>query len=400
MPHLPALSRCVADPDALQEAWGDGPLLSRAADLPRGFSDLFGEEDVDEALTERALRLPAWTVVKEGETQRGLTRTVTSGGRQLTDVASPDAVAGAWASGATLVMNALHRSHPPLVRFCRDLAADLGHPVQCNAYVTPPGRARGFRFHHDTHDVLVLQVSGSKHWVVHEPVVRLPASGDTAVGDHLVAQGAEPLLDVELHTGDALYLPRGFVHAARSLEETSVHLTIGVHATTWADVLRDLADDARRSEAFRESLPLRPDEQLGPDALEGFRASVLQWVASVDAERLAGLVGRRARRAVPVEPLRALAQVRLATALAPGTRVRVRRGLVWSVEDGAQGRCVLVLPDRRMDVPAAVGPAVACALGAQATSAADLAAGDAGVDEADALVLLRRLVREGALVVA
>ena len=48
-----------------------------------------------------------------------------------------DAVREAYADGATLVLQSLHRIHPPLVRFCRALAYELGHPTQCNAYVTP-----------------------------------------------------------------------------------------------------------------------------------------------------------------------------------------------------------------------------------------------------------------------
>jgi ribosomal protein L16 Arg81 hydroxylase len=52
-----------------------------------------------------------------------------------------------------------------------------------------------------------------------------------------VPDGAEPLLDVELEAGDALYLPRGYVHAALTTDVDSVHLTIGVLSTTWYDVL-------------------------------------------------------------------------------------------------------------------------------------------------------------------
>ena len=67
----------------------------------------------------------------------------------------------------------LHRLSPPLIEFVRDAVDDIGHPVQANAYITPPGN-RGFDFHYDVHDVFVLQVSGTKRWIVHEPVHRHP----------------------------------------------------------------------------------------------------------------------------------------------------------------------------------------------------------------------------------
>ena len=72
-----------------------------------------------------------------------------------------------------MVFQGLHRTWPPLIEFTGQLVADLGHPVQVNAYLTPPA-AQGFAAHYDTHDVFVVQVAGRKHWTIHEPVVRLP----------------------------------------------------------------------------------------------------------------------------------------------------------------------------------------------------------------------------------
>lgn len=68
-------------------------------------------------------------------------------------------------AGATLVVSQFHEMHPPLARFCRGLEKVFLHAVQANIYLTPPG-AQGFRTHYDTHDVLVLQVSGRKAWRV------------------------------------------------------------------------------------------------------------------------------------------------------------------------------------------------------------------------------------------
>ena len=67
------------------------------------------------------------------------------------------------------MLQGLHRTWPPLVAFCQQLAAELGHPVQANAYVTPP-QSQGFDDHYDVHDVFVLQVEGEKRWRIHAPV--------------------------------------------------------------------------------------------------------------------------------------------------------------------------------------------------------------------------------------
>ena len=58
----------------------------------------------------------------------------------------------AFADGSTLVLQALHRVWPPVLQFCQELAGELGHPVQANAYVTPP-QNQGFSAHYDVHDV-------------------------------------------------------------------------------------------------------------------------------------------------------------------------------------------------------------------------------------------------------
>src|SRR6266496_5905184 len=100
---------------------------------------------------------------------------------------------------------------PPLVTFGSQLAAELGHPVQVNAYVTPP-QNQGFAPHYDVHDVFVLQVAGRKRWRVHEPVLADPL-GDQPWEQRrgaVAAQASEaPVLDELLEPGDALYLPRG-----------------------------------------------------------------------------------------------------------------------------------------------------------------------------------------------
>ena len=409
------LARLVA-PAALERAWAREPVLTRAADLPGdGFADLLDADAVDEAVAARGLRAPLFRLVRQGETVAGTHRTQRAGGRDVADFAHPDRVREEWAGGATLVLNALHRWHPPLVTFCRRLATDLGHPVQCNAYVTPPGRARGFRFHSDTHDVLVAQVDGTKRWTVHPPRTPLPLAGQGEAGDHLVAAGAAPLLDTELTPGDVLYLPRGFVHAASTTDERSVHLTFGLPATTWHDVLRDVVDLGREQEFLRGSLPLRPLEPAddgtdhGPDggpsrveqALPDALRALADWVEGLGPADVLPRLRRRLEAAEPLEPLGTLAQQRAAERLGADTPVRPREGLQVEVRDAGPGRCALVLPDRVVEVPAEVAPAVRRALRAPCTPQAlgdgDAAPGDLGVDVVDAVVLVRRLLREGAL---
>lgn len=395
VPVRTALARAVSV-DAgtfAAEHWSRTPLLSRAKQLPRPFDDLLSPDEVDELVADRALRSPFFRTVREGGGLPLPTRTVTAGARRIGDLVDAEALAAQYADGATLVLQSVHRMHPPVARFCRELAAELGHPTQCNAYLTPGGRHQGFDYHHDTHDVFVLQVSGRKRWIVYEPVVRLPLASQPQAGAHLVPTGAEPLLDVELEAGDALYLPRGYVHAALTTDEDSVHLTVGVLSTTWHDVLTDVVGLAGQDEAFRDALPVQPAARLG-ELLPAFLRRTADWLDALPVEEVERAAGRRLARSVPVEPVSLLATAAAVRSLSNATPLRPRGGLATTVRrDGDQ--VVLTAPGRTVRLPGFTEPALRRLLDAPCAPA-DLP----GLDEPSALVLARRMLREGVVLPA
>ncbi len=404
------LQRCFAlDRERFAaEHWNTRPLLVRAADRRpepggvEGFDDLLSASAVDELLSQRALRTPFFTMVADGQglPRSSFTRATNAGGQRITDVADPDGIAGAYAGGATVVLQAVHRVWPPLGAFCRDLAGELGHQTQTNVYITPPG-AQGFKPHHDTHDVLVLQVDGAKHWTIHPPAVELPLKSQpsTQLGPDPVG-GRPPEIDVVLEPGDALYLPRGWLHSAQTTDQRSIHLTVGLLATTWADVLTDLVAGAGKDDvALRRALALPSADDAdgidGADDVAGFRAAARAWVDSLDDDAVRRVVARRRRGAVPAEPVSPLAQDAAARSLDRGTTVRPRTGLhprLSAVGDRAE----VVVGERTVSFPAWTQAALALAV-EQPVSPASLADAGVGIDADDAVVLLRRLVRERVL---
>lgn len=396
-PASPVLARCIAvDPDQFAtEHWSRSPLLTRAKELPPGgFTDLLSVDDVDELVGERALRTPFFRTVREGGGLPAPLRSATAGNRRIADLVDEDALRAQHGDGATLVLQSLHRLHPPVGRFCRELAAALGHATQCNAYITPAGDAQGFDYHHDTHDVFVLQVSGRKRWIVHQPVLPLPLPSQPQAGTHLVADGAEPLLDVELEAGDCLYLPRGYVHAALTTDEHSVHLTVGVLSTTWYDVLGDAVTLAAQDASFRDALPMHPLGAL--EDLPAFLQRAAAWLADLPVEQVRGLATARLARAVPPEPVGLLASAAAVAGLSAATGLRPRRGLPVELRE-AGGRVALHLPGSVIELPRSCRTALDRLLAGRCF-VRDLAVG--GLDDADALVLARRLLREGVVVAA
>ncbi|MDT5039691.1 MAG: bifunctional lysine-specific demethylase and histidyl-hydroxylase [Actinoplanes sp.] len=398
-----ALARCIACATDLfaREHWGRTPLLSRAAELRGDFTDLLSAAAVDELVSNRGLRTPFLRMAKDGSVLPAARFTRGGGaGATIGDQVADDKVLAAIADGATLVLQALHRSWPPLVDFGSRLAGELGHPVQINSYVTPPEN-QGFAPHYDVHDVFVLQVAGRKRWTIHEPVVESPLDNQPweQFRTEVAARAAEPpVIDTVLEPGDALYLPRGTIHAAVAHGETSIHLTVGVHPISRYQLVRHLLDLAQDDAALRTSLPMGVD--LGdPTVLADELAATvhalharLDTVPTADVARRVGTNLMQRTRPAPIGPL---AQLAVADALAADTQVRLRAGLRVRVDHG-EDEIRLVLLDRTITLPSTTADAVKVVLAGARFCPAQLP----GLDAGEQLTVTRRLLREGVLVPA
>ncbi|SDP51367.1 Ribosomal protein L16 Arg81 hydroxylase, contains JmjC domain [Pedococcus dokdonensis] len=349
----PALSRLLAVPlsEFADRHWSREPLLSRAADLPESFDDLFSADAVDELVSSRGLRTPFLRMAKDGTTLADRSFTRGGGiGAAVADQASDDAVLQHFTAGATLVLQGLHRTWRPVVDFSQALAGELGHPVQVNAYVTPPENT-GFSDHYDVHDVFVLQIAGEKRWRIRRPVHDLPLRDEPWTDHRAAVESAAlgpPLIEETFAPGDCLYLPRGYLHSATALGGTSIHLTIGVHAWTRRHVADELVRAAvvraSGSRQLREALPVGT-ELVGagpaPEDVEVVRAALLEALAQVDAGDLAtGLAGaaRAAQRPAPLAPL---AQAEAVRALTDDSRVALRAHVAAVLVPAAGGQTVL-----------------------------------------------------------
>lgn len=356
-----------------RDHWGRRPVLRRT-DLD--LRDVLDVATVEQLLLSSARR-PTFRLVQDGQSLPAdrSTSTVRMGGATLDDVADLAKIAEAIDGGATLVLQALQRTWPPLIDLCRRLEQELSHPVQANAYLTP-ARASGLARHADEHDVLVLQVSGRKAWDVDElgPLTMAP--------------------------GDVLYLPAGTGHAASAQEEPSLHLTIGILVVTHEQVLRRAI--ARLDGAdLAAPLPIGFAAPACHAALTATLADRLEDTAralrEVDAASLAGDEQRRARRwRAP------LGVGRVASALAvdridPAAAVWAPADHDVRIDDelSDDGRLVLHLRDRELHVPADARAALECLCTGEVVKVGELP----GLSDASRVVLVRRLVREGWLLV-
>lgn len=159
-----------------------------------------------------------------------------------------------YSEGCTIVINHLERNFMPLAQLCRAMEKEFSMPFQTNIYLTPPN-SKGFRTHYDTHDVFVMQISGSKKWRLYDrPIVNPIKEQDFVDIDYTPV---EPLEEFTLHAGDIVYIPRGVVHDAITNNEESLHITFGAISYKWTDILIEALNQIKLSdEKFRLSLPL------------------------------------------------------------------------------------------------------------------------------------------------
>ena len=364
-----------------RDVWGRAPLLTRRAG---GFTDLFSADAVDELISRRGLRTPFLRVAKDGSTFPDSTFTSPAGvGATIADQLDDTALWRKFADGATLVLQALHRTWEPVADLSTALSGELGHPVQANAYITPP-QNRGFDDHYDVHDVFVLQIEGAKRWVLHEPVHPDPLRDQPWTDRRsAVAEAAKghAHLDVVLEPGDALYLPRGWLHAAQAQGAVSIHLTLGIHTWTRHGLAEQLAQEAlallAEDPEMRGSLPLGVDGPGGE--LDTVREHLVAALAAADPTPRFQRTRRGQGRPAPLGPLAQLASVQ---DLGPGSPVRLRGALEARLAGPRLSTRVGWL-----DFPETDLPSVSCLLDGGVHTAGEL-----GVE------LAERLLRAGVLV--
>ncbi|MEM8618548.1 MAG: cupin domain-containing protein [Actinomycetota bacterium] len=139
---------------------------------------------------------------------------------------------------------------PEVQRWRNELTEVVGRAVQANLYTTPPA-ASTLPQHHDPHDALVVQLSGTKRWTVDAPVTIEGA--DDGAQRHVAA----PNTPITLQPGERLYLPAGTVHSAVANDTVSMHLTFGFHRLNWrTSIVDDLFWRIGFDERFLVDVPL------------------------------------------------------------------------------------------------------------------------------------------------
>ncbi len=168
--------------------------------------------------------------------------------------------------GHSVILDSLDNRHPPLSQLCALLEKEHTWTYQTNIYITPSS-SQGFKTHADSHNVFILQTSGSKDWRVNLS----PTDYDLRSGDNKSQKIDETAhLSLVLEQGDLLYIPKEFAHDAVAKDTSSVHITLSPHPPSRFGLLYYLMKESRRELTDLErSLPHnyldQSVEQLGTE---------------------------------------------------------------------------------------------------------------------------------------
>ncbi|MDH3205682.1 MAG: cupin domain-containing protein [Gemmatimonadota bacterium] len=382
-----ALAWILDEPDStdfvathLGKTW----LHARNEDRIR-FADLLSLAQLDEILGTYGIRHPTVRVVRADQD-------VPAAEYVWRDsMVDPVQVARLFASGSTVIFGSLHDRHEGMRRLSAGLARQAFARTQTNIYLTPPD-SQGFKPHWDTHDVLVLQVEGSKRWRIYGGGPETPLK-DQKFDPEQHEPGAVEA-EFTLEAGEVLYIPRGIMHAAVTTDTVSLHITLGVIAYTWADFVVDcLSEVAERSPDWRANVPFGASslDADGKEMTRRLRDMLEDLESTVD---VGAVLAERQRSFDDYFRPRATDLLRQATGsagLEETHQVQWRPGMPGSLEQ-RNGRVVVVSLGREVDFPAAATRTLESLLKEEPVRAGDV---DDGLDWESRRVVISALMREG-----
>lgn len=131
-----------------------------------------------------------------------------------------------FGAGCSIALRDVERFDTGLRELVGDFAAAMEGDVNAHAFATPAGNL-GFGWHYDCEDVFILQTAGTKEYALRANSVNPAPTLDAMPRDMQYERETAPTLACTLVAGDWLYIPRGWWHRGRALDD-SLSISVGV----------------------------------------------------------------------------------------------------------------------------------------------------------------------------
>jgi hypothetical protein len=301
--------------------------------------------------------------------------------------------------GGTVIFRDMHRYCPTVTRLSWDLSEQLGFAVTINGYLTPRN-SPGLVAHFDYHDIIVIQVVGSKEWYSYAVNADFPLdnnnwrnvarSVNTVVGNNPVPTSKEML-----RPGDVMYMPRGSTHSAKTYDEVSFHLTLELQEWTQYDIVAALLKHVPEAPALRQPIPFGAEEDNW--LRKSAQTAIVQMgmhSSSLDSSDLEWTIFRDSHADLFETPVPMISQYLALESLNPMTNLVRRPHLIFRFKHADV--ITLDLSDRSICFPVKYTQAVERALSGAPFMVEDLTSTAVSLDQV--LIIVRALLSEGILI--
>lgn len=219
---------------------------------PDRVEQLLSWNDLSDILSTRPIEPPRIRLHRKGSAipVEDYTTTAAIAGRDTTLV-KPEALYAQLRDGASLVLDAVDRLHPPIREAADDLIRLVRERVQVNMYLLW-GESHGFDTHWDDHDTFIVQVYGTKAWTIYGAGRPHPMKTDA---DHSHTAPEKAIWEGVLKPGQIMHVPRGWWHNVRGTGDVSLHLTFGFTRATGIDWTQWLIEKLYAEDVFRQDVP-------------------------------------------------------------------------------------------------------------------------------------------------
>jgi hypothetical protein len=375
---------------AFTNAWYEKKPLLIKRRSPDFYASLLTLDDVNEEIGRGHFAAPAVRLARNGDEldAKAFTVPASSPNCHWSDTTvDKELLFAKFYDGYTIVLVEYEQHSAAMLRLRHEVERAFHSPVRTHIYITPRN-AQGFSPHWDPTNVFILQFAGTKEWMIYDSPVTLPTDRQ------MLRRGewtrVEPTLTATLEPGDLLYIPRGFVHEARSGDAVSGHATLEMQALTWADLLRQIAGNADVDPWLHRPLPI---DYRGVASSDEFLRHVHQFFDNADLPAYIERVHEDfADDRLPDATDRLADYIKLPR-MGEGSRLRIRSGVCHELTMGR--KTVLKFDRKTLQLPSSAARSLRFMMKAREFSVSSLP----GSRKAN-LALCSTLVREGFLTIA
>lgn len=258
-------------------------------------------------------------------------------------VAKPENLLRDYQNGNTIKYDKLQLTYPPIAQKISNLEKELQLLIRTSLYMTPKN-SQGYGLHTDRHDVLALQINGSKTWKLKFADEYLPSTYDNHVA---VDWKEEELTTIKLKAGDFFYCPRGLAHKVFTEEESSIHFTIGFKPVYGYEVIANFEKLAYKNDFFKKAIP-NPYITEGEKEIykKEFLKELTHLIEKSSYEELLSL----ARNEMVEDQLKVESNLFLSEIYTPNLEDEFIISKNWTLEKTKFG-CVVFLEDQKYNFP-------------------------------------------------